>query len=414
MLDESTRGGAQVPGATATAIPTGPSDASRDVAVVDAPIDSPFVVRDSGSETGPADSAAETSTPTDSGSDARAEAGFPGCGNGFKDGFETDIDCGGSQCPKCADTLVCSTGVDCESSFCNPSTFRCAAPTCTDGFKNGNESDVDCGGSCPKCSPGKLCTSPLDCTQNVCDTFGTCGCPPKMVVVAVSSPLGGGYCVDQTEVTKGDYRLFVNSGPSLSAQIQQCQTNGSFTPTGGWPPSQPLSSSMGLPVTNVDWCDAFAYCAWSGKRLCGRVGGGSLGGSLSDANDYTKSSWFNACSAQNTFAFPYGTQARQAGQCNDSASGTWMVQEWTDQGTYTGIPVPLRRCQGGSVDLYQMSGNVAEWEDACSGTSPGDTCRLRGGSYAAGGNGSALSCLADRTLVRTQTADDVGFRCCAY
>ena len=31
-------------------------------------------------------------------------------------------------------------------------------------------------------------------------------------------------------------------------------------------------------------------------------------------------------------------------------------------------------CVGGSVNLYQMSGNVAEWEDSCAGTAATDTC----------------------------------------
>jgi hypothetical protein len=41
-------------------------------------------------------------------------------------------------------------------------------PTCSDGIKNGNESDVDCGGSCGRCANGKICISRADCTGALC------------------------------------------------------------------------------------------------------------------------------------------------------------------------------------------------------------------------------------------------------
>jgi hypothetical protein len=46
--------------------------------------------------------------------------------------------------------------------------------TCTDGVKNGNETDVDCGGgTCPRCATGKTCASRNDCASARC-TAGTC------------------------------------------------------------------------------------------------------------------------------------------------------------------------------------------------------------------------------------------------
>lgn len=48
-----------------------------------------------------------------------------------------------------------------------------SAPTCTDGVKNGSETDVDCGGSCGRCNVGKTCTSRDDCTTAFCSS-GTC------------------------------------------------------------------------------------------------------------------------------------------------------------------------------------------------------------------------------------------------
>jgi hypothetical protein len=48
------------------------------------------------------------------------------------------------------------------------------APTCSDGIKNGSESDVDCGGSCPRCANGRTCLSRNDCASGLC-SGGTCG-----------------------------------------------------------------------------------------------------------------------------------------------------------------------------------------------------------------------------------------------
>src|SRR5262245_24306143 len=45
---------------------------------------------------------------------------------------------------------------------------------CTDGIKNGAESDVDCGGgTCPRCQGGQICNTRSDCHTALC-TGGTC------------------------------------------------------------------------------------------------------------------------------------------------------------------------------------------------------------------------------------------------
>src|SRR5690242_8515726 len=52
-----------------------------------------------------------------------------------------------------------------------------APSTCGDGVKNGSESDVDCGGLCSACPDGKKCFDSLDCVNScsagVCATKGT-------------------------------------------------------------------------------------------------------------------------------------------------------------------------------------------------------------------------------------------------
>lgn len=45
--------------------------------------------------------------------------------------------------------------------------------TCQDGVRNGNETDVDCGGSCPRCATGKTCATRNDCASALC-TNGVC------------------------------------------------------------------------------------------------------------------------------------------------------------------------------------------------------------------------------------------------
>lgn len=43
-------------------------------------------------------------------------------------------------------------------------------PTCTNGVKDGSESDKDCGGLCPKCGPQKSCAKDGDCFNGKCNS----------------------------------------------------------------------------------------------------------------------------------------------------------------------------------------------------------------------------------------------------
>jgi hypothetical protein len=88
----------------------------------------------------------------------------PTCNDGFKNGRETDVDCGGTMCPLCPTGYMCLLPTDCQSGVCGPSSqpgqqATCQAPTCTDGVMNGGETGVDCGGfdgdaGCPPCADG--------------------------------------------------------------------------------------------------------------------------------------------------------------------------------------------------------------------------------------------------------------------
>jgi len=117
----------------------------------------------------------------------------PSSTDGVKNGGETDVDCGGASvpgsdtAPPCAPTRKCLIGSDCTSSICTTGKV-CAAPSPTDGVKNGGETDVDCGGAllasgatnpaddgAPKCADSKSCLIDNDCRSAFCSLLShTC------------------------------------------------------------------------------------------------------------------------------------------------------------------------------------------------------------------------------------------------
>jgi hypothetical protein len=96
------------------------------------------------------------------------------CGNDRKDGEETDIDCGGGECDGCPTSARCERHADCASRVCRAG--LCQQGTCDDATTNGSESDVDCGQDCTRCEEGKACNTSADCQSEVC-TGGLCRPP---------------------------------------------------------------------------------------------------------------------------------------------------------------------------------------------------------------------------------------------
>lgn len=90
----------------------------------------------------------------------------PTCTDGVRDGEESDIDCGGPSCAPCELSRACFTNDDCQTQRC--ASKVCAKGTCADGRRDGDESDVDCGGSCGGCADALSCGAPTDCASRVC------------------------------------------------------------------------------------------------------------------------------------------------------------------------------------------------------------------------------------------------------
>jgi sulfatase modifying factor 1 len=250
-----------------------------------------------------------------------------------------------------------------------------AVPPGPDGEAGLSDARGDVGGDAPPVSCG-----------------GTAG--PSFVHV-------GAFCIDSTEVTNRQYADFLAAkGQDLSALPPSCSFKSSLTPGASWPVN---TTKMTDPVVNVDWCDAYAYCAFAGKRLCGAIGGGPS--ALASLADKSVDQWYAACSASGASAFPYGSKYT-LGKCNDlegKSGGTRPVA------SYPG-------CEGATPGVFDMAGNAFEWEDACAvSVGPSDSCTLRGGSWQFSGAqyGICAAYFSDYVVKRADFFNDTGFRCCS-
>ena len=241
-------------------------------------------------------------------------------------------------------------------------------------------------------------------------------------MVEIPAPNGVKFCIDRTEVTQQQYAEFlakVSSKPG--SEHPECKLNAAYAPSTnpdgpGWeivtcPVSKVWTpeATPNRPVVCVDWCDAQAYCAWAGKRLCGKIGGGT--NDLSDPSHATNaalSQWYSACSQGGKTKYPYGA-VYEPQSCEGAE-----VAKYPDGGFQPKKDVAARvDCRGEGAPyngLLGMSGSVDEWTDECRMDGAAYTCLTRGGNFASiadylgcdfGGGGGIP--LANPTT---------GFRCC--
>ena len=67
----------------------------------------------------------------------------------------------------------------------------------------------------------------------------------------------------------------------------------------------------------------------------------------------------------------------------------------------------------GYTGVYDLSGNLHEWEDSCVASGESTACHLRGGSFHWDDLCQVVTCAAKYLVMSTLASEHVGFRCCS-
>lgn len=204
--------------------------------------------------------------------------------------------------------------------------------------------------------------------------------------------LDAGFCIDTTEVSLDQYAEFIADNPPISAECS-------------WKSSYTLPAFVGkAAIGDVDWCDAYSYCKWAGKRLCGGIKGVTL--DLTNSKTIA-SEWHYACThgGDPSFPFPNGTTAKPA---------VCLYYDSPDSGAAR--PIADNPACTGPEGIFDLSGNVWEWEDACDrskGLSKAAECNLRGGGFLRPSSDWGACANVPGGWTRESHVADTGIRCCS-
>ncbi|HEX2573577.1 MAG TPA: hypothetical protein VH877_28770 [Polyangia bacterium] len=154
-----------------------------------------------------------------------------------------------------------------------------AAPTCTDAARNGNETDVDCGGgTCGACAANAACRANTDCQTGICGPTGRCSryqggaIPPQTTAIYRITPgantniqpgVKAGYGI--TANTGGAYRLvWTGQAPAPNAPYRVFR--GSVWTLGTFSNVTPGCSGGACPVEEDDYVSTPATVT-GGQRI---------------------------------------------------------------------------------------------------------------------------------------------------
>jgi formylglycine-generating enzyme len=118
----------------------------------------------------------------------------------------------------------------------------------------------------------------------------------------------------------------------------------------------------------------------------------------------------NACSAGGQFEWGGGAApAAQAGECVHE--GTQLSQSYA-----VGTRPQCKSPSPGYAHVFDLSGNVEEWEDSCEKSADTgaftDACRTRGGSFETPRDDTRCDAVPTSARQRSDVSPTLGFRCC--
>jgi len=298
------------------------------------------------------------------------------CGRG-------EFSCNGDQLQRCRDDGLGFDGIEvCDPGGCVQGQSECQKPgspaiqasdswvPCPGGSSDRSEGD-------PPCKPVKVSAGPRTIS------------------------------IDPVETTRAQYLRFTKAmdGKTLPGLPVGCSFKSGHAPQiGGWPLLS--ESDAHLPATGTDWCDAWAYCRWAGKRLCGKPGGG--GAVAYDEASFSApaegkrvdNEWSLACNGGGAREWSFGAT------WNDSVCATKknnVVGTLSAVGSHPDCRTP--------EGLLDMNGNVHERIDSCTeGKGFDDKCMFVGGAITTWG--TTADCGGFYAFRGTRN-DLIGFRCCA-
>ena len=174
----------------------------------------------------------------------------------------------------CATTAACGDTGDHYSNPASPPatvlfpygfglTYGTTVPSCTDGVRNGTETDIDCGGSCAAdCANGRLCSVNADCQSNNC-VSGTCQAVGNIApTIGITAPINNASVVagsiininanaSDSDGTVSTVRFFVGSTEILPADTSSPYSVSWAVPTAPASYSLTASATDNLGATTI-------------------------------------------------------------------------------------------------------------------------------------------------------------------